>query len=75
MTWLWIWLIFVFVFLLAPIGYGYGYRRWGPPYPSWTRRARDARAQRIPTWGILADFIWLMLMVAIVWFLVIALFY
>lgn len=62
------WLVFVFVLLLLPLGYGYGYRRWGTPYPSWSARARErAAVEEVATWGLLADFVWIMALVALVW--------
>ena len=76
MWWFWWWLIFLFLLLVVPTWYGWGYRRWGAPYPSWTPaarvRAREAAAREARTWGFLADFVWFMLLIAIVWLVVAA---
>lgn len=76
-AWWWLWLAFLFVFLLWPVGYGWGYRRWGPPYPRYVQRRRSARASQIDgnapfdhhAWGWGGDFLWILLMVWIVWFI------
>ena len=66
MAWFWIWLIFAVLLVAAP--FTFGYRRWGPPYPYWTARARTARLQGRPSWGWYADLLWLMVAVALFWF-------
>ncbi len=85
MDWFWIWLAFLLVFLLLPLGYGWGYRGWGPPYPSYYRRRRtrsgdivEERAygdrtlaveEETSGWGVLADVLWLVLAVALIWWI------
>ena len=86
MDWFWLWLGFLFIFLLLPLGYGWGYRGWGPPYPAYYRRRRTPRGEIIeerayreeavavdeetPGWGALADVLWLILGVALIWWIV-----
>lgn len=78
MWWFWWWLVFLVLLFALPVTYGWGYRRWGPPYPSWwaARRARRrpvgaaAPAPEPVGWGALADLMWLVLLVALVWFVV-----
>ncbi|MDX1691488.1 MAG: hypothetical protein R3290_10735 [Acidimicrobiia bacterium] len=72
MWWFWWWLILLSILFVLPIGYGWGYRRWGYPYPSWTARAREARAREAATWGFLADFVWFMFLAFAVWLIVAA---
>lgn len=83
MEWFWIWLLFLVVFLLLPVGYGWGYRGWGPPYPSYYRRRRTRRGDIVEEpvyreqavavedepsgWGILADVLWIVFTVAVIW--------
>lgn len=75
MWWFWLWIVFVVVLLLLPLGYGWGYRGWGPPYPSfYQRRSVPSReASSLPEtnggWGWGADFVWLVLIVAVIWIL------
>lgn len=67
--WWWLWLAVVIFLLLIPLSYGWGYRRWGAPYPRAYRGRRrvDAEAVEAAGWGILADFLWVVLVVALVW--------
>ncbi len=72
-SWWWLWGVFLLVFLLPPVGYGWGYRGWGPPYPRYIQRRRAAGtiADRATTvdheaWGWGGDFVWMMMMLAIV---------
>lgn len=85
MDWFWLWLGFLFIFLLLPLGYGWGYRGWGPPYPAYYRRRRTRRGEIVegrvyrdegvaveeetPGWGALADVLWLLLAVALIWWI------
>jgi hypothetical protein len=77
-SWWWIWMMFILVFALSPIGYGWGYRRWGPPYPRYLQRRRGERAasggQPVLidhyAWGRGGDFVWLMMIFAVCWFVV-----
>ena len=72
MFWFWWWLIFMLLFFFVPLGYGWGYRRWGPPYPSWTARARAARESELATWGLLADLVWVVLLIGVFWLILAA---
>lgn len=78
--WFWWWLIFVVLLLLIPLTYGWGYRGWGAPYPSYDcRRSRSdpaapaadpaarAAAREAAGWGVVADILWIVLVVALVW--------
>ena len=75
-SWWWLWIVFIVLFALMPIGYGWGYRGWGAPYPRFYQRRRHARYANDTSragfnhhaWGWGGDFIWLMVMVAIIWF-------
>jgi len=84
--WWWVWLAFLIFFLLLPLGYGWGYRGWGPPYPTYYRRRRTRTGavveERVVAdrpvvvdedtsgWGVLADVLWLVFAVAVIWWLV-----
>lgn len=79
--WFWWWLLFVFLLLIIPLSYGWGYRGWGAPYPTYYRRRRtasgdtvvepaadpEAVAEEESTWGVFADVLWVLLIVALVW--------
>jgi hypothetical protein len=75
MTWWLIWMVFMFFFLVSPVGYGWGYRGWGPPYPRYVQRRRGSQAAAAGgdqafnhhAWGWGGDFVWLMLLVAVLW--------
>ena len=67
MWWLWWWMVFVILLLAFPVGYGWGYRRWGLPYPSWTVAAREQRARSAATWGFIADLVWVVFVIAVIW--------
>jgi hypothetical protein len=83
MEWFWLWLGFLVIFLLLPLGYGWGYRGWGPPYPGYYRQRRTASGDIVEErsyadrpvavreetsgWGMLADVLWLVLGVAVIW--------
>jgi hypothetical protein len=69
MWWFWWWPVSVILLPAFPVGSGWGYRRWGPPYPSWTAAARERRAQPAATWGLIADLVWVMFVVAAIWFI------
>lgn len=79
-----LWMSFVLVFLLMPVGYGWGYRGWGPPYPAYYRSRRQGvtvpaggrytEAQAVETtepetWGVLADMVWIVSVIAVGWLL------
>jgi hypothetical protein len=77
-VWLLFWILFVVFLFVVPLGYGWGYRGWGPPYPSYYQRRRraaardalaDADAER-QQWGVVADLLWVVVLVAIVWLLI-----
>ncbi|HEX5368909.1 MAG TPA: hypothetical protein VFY10_05790 [Dehalococcoidia bacterium] len=55
----------LFLFLL-PLGYGWGYRRWGPPRPYYMRRSQTAAYG----WSWLADLVWVVFLVLLIWFLI-----
>jgi hypothetical protein len=72
-TW-WVSLVLIFVFVISPIGYGWGYRGWGPPYPRYVQHRRGQRAvaaggtaARHLTWGWLGDFVWAVVILAMIW--------
>ena len=75
--WFWLWIAFVILVLLLPLTYGLA-RGWGPPYPSYYRRARLRRrpgqpldpAADAPAWGVVADVLWVFLVLALVWLVV-----
>ena len=71
MWWFWWWLLFVTVLFLLPLGYGWGYRGWGPPYPSRSAATRERRARELAAWGVAADVLWLGLIAALVWLVVV----
>lgn len=68
--WFLLWVVFVVLLFALPLGYGWGYRRWGPPYPSWTAAAREQRARGMATWGFIADLVWVVFLVAIIWLII-----
>jgi hypothetical protein len=76
-SWWWLWIVFIIVFAISPIGYGWGYRGWGPPYPRYLQRRRGSRAAGSGqpvlmdhyAWGWGGDFVWLMVIIALCWFL------
>lgn len=67
--WFVFWMLFVVILLLLPLSYGWGYRGWGPPYPRAYRRT-PARAEDEVTWGVLADVLWVIAVVALIWLVV-----
>ena len=83
MIWFWWWLLFVVLLLVIPLSYGWGYRGWGAPYPSYYQRRRtptgaravdpdtvvveDPDAEEAAAWGVLADILWVLAIVALVW--------
>jgi hypothetical protein len=78
-VWLLFWILFVVFLFVVPLGYGWGYRGWGPPYPSYYQRRRRAAATRDPLadadadrqeWGMVADALWIVVIVAIVWLII-----
>ncbi|MGY2079905.1 hypothetical protein [Modestobacter sp. SYSU DS0657] len=84
MLWLWLWFLFVVLLFLIPLAYGWGYRGWGAPYPSYYRARRhgatsadaavdpaeDPTLVEERSWGLLADVLWVVLVVAMVWLVV-----
>lgn len=69
------WMILMLLFWVLPMGYGWGYRGWGPPYPRYIQRRREAHAAASdgsPTfnhqaWGWGGDFVWLVVLVGAFW--------
>lgn len=80
MAWWLLWWLFVLVLLLIPLGYGWGYQGWGAPYPYPYRRRQQAHSVvagappqeegEARTWGVVADALWIVFVVALVWLLV-----
>lgn len=75
--WLWwyLWLAFFLLVVMMPVGYGWGYRGWGPPYPRYVQNRRMRRASAVgpsgrnhTAWGWRGDFLWLLLFLAMGWF-------
>lgn len=65
-----LWVILFVLFFLLP--YGFGSRIWGPPRPtSWPGRNAapgTPPGDRVRTgWGVMADFLWLVLLALLVW--------
>ena len=65
-----LWLLFVLLLVLAPLGYGWGHRGWGPPRPRVLRRRAAAVPADVQTWGVLADLVWIAMLVAVGWVVV-----
>lgn len=71
--WYW-WLAVMFFMLVAPVGYGWGYRGWGPPFPSYLQRRREAKATvsldsgfDYYAWGWGGDLMWVMFLFWFFW--------